>query len=497
MGSRARLAGIFPVVANRFVMRALVVFARLFPIVVSFLRDRRRWLWRGGPLERTPGFHRRRAERLVVTIGELGPTFVKLAQVLAARADLVPEPYLSALGTRADQVPPVPTAQVRAELERSFGRPVAELFERFDDAPLAAASLGQVHRARYGGREVAVKVLRPGIETLVAEDVAAARRLVDLIEPRFPRNPHVRGLRPVLEEFAERIAEELDLRQEAAYAEEIRANFANERRVLIPAVVPDLVRQRVLATEFVEGRRVDRLEEWIAAGTVTPMAVVRTVMELYIQMMLIDGLFHADPHPGNLFVAPDGRVVLVDFGMVVRVPVELRRLLIRTVYAGIKRDVTGLVDGFYALNLVDAEIADRGTIHTLIDRLLTLAHEELTGAEKAEILAGEVMRELNGWPIVLPREMVYFARTAALIEGLGSRYDRRFNPILFAGPIAIRMRPRVMAALGDGAAARREPALAELVADLGGFLGEVATVVYRAGREIAALVRERVELSTA
>ena len=306
-------------------------------------------------------------------------------------------------------------------------------------------------------------------------------------------------MRPVLEEFAERIAEELDMRQEAAYSEEVRANLSRDRRVLIPAVMPELVRRRVLASEFVEGRRIDRLDDWAADGRVRPMDTVRTVMELYIQMMLVDGLFHADPHPGNLLVSPDGRVVLVDFGMVVRVPVELRRILMRTVYAGIRRDVDGLVDGFYALRLVDEALADRATITTLVSKLLGLAHEEMTGAEKAakaEVLAGEVLRELNGWPILLPREMVYFARTAALIEGLGTRYDPYFNPILFAGPIALRMRSRVMAALGETDTGVPVE-LGDIAAAAGGLLGAVAGVVYRASREIAAIVKERVELAAA
>jgi predicted unusual protein kinase regulating ubiquinone biosynthesis (AarF/ABC1/UbiB family) len=479
-------------------MHAFRIFVRLFPLVLSLLRDRRRWLWRGAPLERTEGFHRRRAERLVRTVAELGPTFVKLAQVFAARADLVPEPYLSALGTLVDRVPPVPLDAIRREVEAVYGQPVESVFERFDDEPLAAASLGQVHRARWQGREVAVKVLRPGVESLVRQDLVAARRLLDLVEPRFPRNPHVRGMRPVLDEFAERIAEELDMRQEAAYAGEIRANLARDRRVLVPAVMPELVRQRVLVTEYVDGRRIDALDDWAREGRVRPMETVRTVMELYIQMMLIDGLFHADPHPGNLLVAPDGRVILVDFGMVVRVPVELRRLLMRTVYAGIRRDVEALVDGFYALRLVDEALADRATITTLVSTLLGLAYEEMTGVEKAakaEILAGEVLRELNGWPILLPREMVYFARTAALIEGLGTRYDRRFNPLLFAGPIALRLRPRVMAALGEPAGAAVE--LGDIAAAAGSLLGEVAAVVYRASREIAAIVKERAELAAA
>ena len=137
-------------------MRAAVISFRLLPLVLSFLRDQRRWIAWGAPLPRTAEFHRRRAEALVHALAVLGPTFVKLAQVFASRADVVPEPYLGALGTLTDQVPPIPWSQVERVIEASYGAPVGELFERIDQVPLAAASLGQVHRARHAGTEVVV-----------------------------------------------------------------------------------------------------------------------------------------------------------------------------------------------------------------------------------------------------------------------------------------------------------------------------------------------------
>nr|MCU0623569.1 AarF/UbiB family protein [Gemmatimonadaceae bacterium] len=221
----------------------LRVVRTLGPFVLSFLRDQRRWLWWGAPLERTPAFHDRRARRLVAAITALGPTFVKLAQVFAARADLIEEPYLGQLGTLVDAVAPVPWPAISRELEAAYGAGPDGPFTAIDHTPLAAASLGQVHRAQWQGRDVVVKVLRPGIEAVVARDVASARAITRWAARQWPV-PHVQGLAAMVDEFAERVAEELDFRQEAAYATEVRTNFAGEADVVIPEVMASLTRQR-------------------------------------------------------------------------------------------------------------------------------------------------------------------------------------------------------------------------------------------------------------
>src|SRR5678816_724562 len=218
-------------------MRVVVIVRHILPFVLSFLRDRRRWIVAGAPIVRTDEFHRQRARDLVAAIGTLGPTFVKLAQVFAGRADLFPEPYVVALSTLTDQVPPVPLEAVERTIVESYGKGSAELFERFEPIPIAAASLGQVHRASYEGREVVVKVLRPGIEHLIASDVRAAKWILALLERRFATNPHVRGLRVAVEEFSLRIGDEMDFRKEADNAERIRANFAGNRHVMIPGEI--------------------------------------------------------------------------------------------------------------------------------------------------------------------------------------------------------------------------------------------------------------------
>lgn len=431
--------------------RTVRLLALVLPLVLSFARDRRRWLVAGRGARRTPAFHAARAERLAATLGRMGPTFIKLSQLFAGRRDLIPSPYVEQISTLTDRVPAVPWPAIREVLAASYGRPPEAVFDTIDPTPLAAASLGQVHRATVGGREVVVKVLRPGVERTVADDLRIARGLLRRLAARL-HPPHVQGLASVLDEFERRVADEMDFRQEARFAARVRANFAGVTTVRIPEVLDRFTRRQVLVLEFMAGTRIDRLDDAMLQGRLSPERTLRTVMELYVQMMLVDGLFHADPHPGNLLVDDDGRVVLLDFGMVVEVPAETRRHLVGTVFSAIRKDVDGVVEGFYALGLVEAG-APRALIHTLADQLITMASERTTAQERiARVtrLADEVVGTLYDFPVQLPADMVYFARTAALIEGLGARYDPRFNPVGFATPIALRFRGAILRSLGEG-----------------------------------------------
>jgi predicted unusual protein kinase regulating ubiquinone biosynthesis (AarF/ABC1/UbiB family) len=467
-------------------MRTITILRELLPFVLSLFRDRRRWIFFGSPLLRSPAFHERRATRLVESLARLGPTFVKFGQIFAGRNDLLAEPYVHALSTLTDRVPPVPLADIRRVIVDSYGRTPEELFERFDEVPIAAASLGQVHRARCRGRDVAVKVLRPGVESLVQRDIASARTILGWIERRFP-NPHVRGLRAAVEEFALRVQEEMDFRLEAANADEFRASFARSKGIRIPEILPEMTRQRVLVLEFLEGTRIDALGPRIAAGELRASDIVRRVLELYVEMMLVDGLFHADPHPGNLLVAPDGALVLLDFGMVVRVSRDRRRQILNTAIAAISNDAEGVVAGFRGLGLVESG-DDDGTLRKLTEALLALASRRTTTQERIQYLADEVLSTMYDWPVVLPGDLVYFARTAALIEGLGIRYDARFNALQVATPILLRHRSRILAALEDPAAKTDR----DWASSLGTFLGRASRILKRASRDLALLVGEQI-----
>lgn len=443
-------------------MHTLGILLALGPYVISVFRDARRWIWFGAPLARTPEFHRARANAFVARIARLGPTFVKLAQVFSARADLIPEPYLSALGTLTDQVPPVPWSAIERELRTAYGEAPERVFERIDQTPLAAASLGQVHRARWRGRDVAVKILRPGVEHTVERDLRSARAITAWAARRWPV-PHVLGFQALVEEFATRIGEEMDFRLEAEYATEVRANFRENPRVLVPEVMHEMTRRRVIVLQFMEGGRVDRLP----AGSVNAERLAGMVMEVYVQMMLVDGLFHADPHAGNLLVAPDGRLVLLDFGMMVRVSPELRLALIRTVFASIRHDPAAVAEGFQSLGLI-APGANPADIHRLAELLVAMSVTRSTTQQRLEtMLADRVMASLYDFPVILPRDLVYFARTAALIEGIGTRYDPYFNAIQVGTPLVMRMRSRILRSLGEDA----QPSIEEIAAIAGFAVG--------------------------
>ncbi|HEX5437482.1 MAG TPA: AarF/UbiB family protein [Gemmatimonadaceae bacterium] len=459
-------------------MRAFVVFWRLVPFLVAFLRDRRRWIFIGRPRRLSTEAHRTRARRLTATVAQLGPTYIKLAQVFAARADILPEPYLSEIGELTDRVPPLPLSTIESVIQREFGQPPSALFQCFAPEPLAAASLGQVHRATFADREVVVKVLRPGVEELVAIDLHAAFRILFFINVLFP-NHHVRAITTIVREFAKHIEEEMDFRQEARNAQLIRANFANDSRVSVPRVVDELTRQRVLVLEYMEGTKVDRLHERIASGDISVQALLATLVEVYVKMMLVDGIFHADPHPGNLLVSPEGRLVLLDFGMVVRVEQETRSRLIQTIMAAVRQDVDGVIAGFYELGLLDPEV-DRGTVRDAARSLMSIAFTPDAQPRQIQRIVNEVMSTFYRWPITLPSELVYFGRAAALAEGIAMRYEPTFNSVQFATPIVKRMKGELLAAMFGGA---DRDVLKNWAMELNGIIRELRDVLRRAGRD--------------
>ena len=415
--------------------RTLSVFYRLAPFAVAFLRDRHSWILFGRPAPRGAEHHARRAELLTARLAHLGPTFIKLAQLLSARADILPEPYLSEIGKLQDRVPADPSAQIRAVIEAELGKPVAELFDDFDDEPEAAASLGQVHRARVDGQDVVVKVLRPGVEASVALDLAF--RLLFWINIVFP-NHHVRALTNVVREFSVRVRGEMNFEEEAENIARFQRVFASDGRVRAPGVLARFTRRRVLVMEYCQGTKIDRLQPLFESSQLSFRQVMETLTNVYLRMMMVDGFMHADPHPGNLLVQDDGTLVLLDWGAVMEVPRWTRESILGVALALGREDIDGVINEMYRLGMISPEVS-RGEIREAATEILRIVERAKTTNRQmiVEDVIAQLLDTFYTWPLVLPQELVYFLRTSALIEGLAFHYDARFDGLSFIRGIVL------------------------------------------------------------
>jgi predicted unusual protein kinase regulating ubiquinone biosynthesis (AarF/ABC1/UbiB family) len=458
--------------------RSLSVMGRLLPFVIAFLRDRRRWILFGSPARRTPEHHRVRAERLTASIASLGPTFIKLAQVFGARADILPEPYLGSIGTLQDQVPPVAFAEICRVIENELGQPISELFTELNPDPVAAASLGQVHRGRVGGIDVAVKVLRPTVEAVVALDLEISFRLLLFLNVLFP-NHHVRGLTNVVREFSVRVREEMDFRQEARHIELFHKHFSTDARVRAPHVHPQFTRRRVLVMEWVAGDKVDRLQHRFESGNLDFQRLMQTLTEVYLRMLLVEGFVHADPHPGNILVQADGTIVLLDWGMAIQLSRQTRENILRVALAAGRDDLDAMISGMYTLGMIDPEISRSEVREAAGEILAVVARVRELGARRVQEMIRDIMDTFYTWPLMLPRELVYFFRAAALLEGIGFRYDPAFNGLETVKPVVNAMRSDLLAAT-----AREPKEFARSVWDEArAGLGAVRDLLTRAERE--------------
>ncbi|MFO7894981.1 MAG: AarF/UbiB family protein [Longimicrobiales bacterium] len=458
--------------------RSFAIVFRLVPYLFAFLRDRRRWIVVGRPRRLPVEKHRKRAERLTRTIAKLGPTFIKLAQVFGARADILPEPYLTAISSLQDRVPADAPRKIRAVIADELNEPVSELFEAFENEPAATASLAQVHKARLGGRDVAVKVLRPDVERLVALDLDISFRILYLLNILF-RGHHVKALTNVVREFSVRVRVEMDFREEARHMELFQKHFGDHDRVIAPEAVEGLVRRRVLVMEWIDGDRVDALSPRFAAGELSFDRLMETLTEIYLRMLLVEGILHADPHPGNILVDGQGRVVLLDWGMVVELRPNTRDQIIRTAMAAARDDVDGVINAMYELGMIDPDISRAEVRDAAAEILHIIERARELGQQRVQDMVTEIMDTFYTWPLMLPRELVYFFRAAALLEGLGLRYDPAFNGLHVSRVVVNRMRGELLQATAT------EPAdvARNLWDDARAAITGVQSIIKRADRE--------------
>lgn len=369
-------------------------------------------LWRTGI---TPG------QRLCRTLEGLGTTFVKLGQGLGLRRDLLPDDYVNALQGLQDHVPSFPAEMAVREVERSLGKGLDELFAEFDRAPVAAASIAQVHRARlHDGRPVIVKVRRPGIKTQVARDM---RLLGLVVRAATFIAPGLKRYRPldIIQEIDSNLRKEMDFRREARSIKRFSEAFADWEDIHIPRVIDDLYTESVMVQERSGGRRVDDP----ALAEMGPR-LAQAFVDAYIHQFFVLGVFHGDPHPGNLFVREDGSICFHDFGLVGYLDYITRRNLASFMQAFIHQDSDWLLDAYLDLGVLAGELNREEFRHGLESLLQDYAGLPLKDWSFAEVFF-EITRQGRGQNIRIPHNLLVLMRTFFLMETTVRSLDPEFN----------------------------------------------------------------------
>jgi ubiquinone biosynthesis protein len=427
------------------IFRIFVVWYQLAPFLAAFLRDRRRWILAGPPRFVSEETHRERARKLTQTIAALGPSFIKLAQVFGIRADIIPQLYVEELRNLHDRVPPFPTSEVRKRIQGELKHPLEAIFESFELEPLAAASLGQVHRARYRSQDVIVKVLRPGVEELVATDIRVVQNLVFILE-QFIDHHIIHSTRTIIDEFSRVIAEEMDFHHEADNVERFGELFRDSDFVIIPRVYRDVTTTRVLVMQFFEGFRVTEVDE-ILRHNVDTKKMIENLIEFYGDQLLIHGFFHADPHPGNILIRPDSRIVLLDYGMVLEITPELRQDLVRIVVAAVRSDVDELINLAYKLEMLEYDVSP-SVVREAAQAIISIHFDRSLTQRQIQEITYQILGTFYRFPLRLPSSFVYILRAGVLIEGIGIAYDPNFNSLTTAIPIYKSIVDRALGAKG-------------------------------------------------
>lgn len=365
----------------------------------------------------------------------LGPTFIKIGQSLGTRADLLPLAYVKELATLQDQVPAFPTAEAYARIESELGRPLHECFAEIDHEPIAAASLGQVYRARLSsGEEVAVKVQRPELAETINFDIAILYKIVKLINRFFPGANENADWEGMLREFHGTVFEEIDYVKEGRNADRFRYNFQTWRAIRVPKIYWSHTSQKVLTLEFIRGTKVTDLEA-LAARRISAVKVNRLLVRTYLKQLLEDGFFHADPHPGNLLVMDSGHLAFFDFGMVGRIPPQLQSRMIDAFFHVVSRDVQGLGQDIINLNFLKPGV-DPETIRPVVERLFKVYLNLKLGEVKFKELTYDLAEVMYEYPFRLPANFTYVMRALMTLEGIGIATDPGFSFFETAKPYA-------------------------------------------------------------
>ncbi|CCQ34451.1 ABC transporter protein [Halorhabdus tiamatea SARL4B] len=408
--------------------RFLAVLIEFLPLAITYARDRRRFLLFGSSRSVSSAQRHERAETLLQSLLTLGPTFIKLGQMLSTRPDILPPEYVTEFSKLQDRVPPADWDDARDVLEDELG-PVEERFSDFDTDAISGASLGQVYYAEIGGDSVAVKVRRPGVEDLVRADLRVLRWILPILL-YFVDDARSFSLETLADEFDQTIRQEMDYEREARMLTEIRGNFAGDESVRIPPVVESHSTSRVLTMEYIEGTKISDVDE-LDRLEVDRTQLAETLERAYFQMIVEDGVYHADPHPGNLAVQDDGTLVFYDFGMSGRVDSFLQEKIIDFYMAVAEQDIDAILDALIEMGTLSPEV-DRQVMADVMELAIADARGEDIEQYRVQQIIQSVEDTIYEFPLRLPENLALVLRVATVVEGVAVTLDPDFDFISVA-----------------------------------------------------------------
>lgn len=418
--------------------RRLDIWIFVFTLLFKFWRNGKKWSYSGGFTEEKLA-ERRKAQAIWIreSLLELGPTFIKAGQLFSTRADLFPSEYVEELAKLQDRVPAFAYEQVAAIIEKDLGKPIGQLFRKFDPTPLAAASLGQVHKAQlHSGEEVVVKVQRPGLKQLFTIDLAILKQIARYFQnhPRWGQGKDWLG---IYEECCRILWEETDYINEGRNADTFRRNFRQENWVRVPRVYWRYASPRVLTLEYLPGIKISHYEAIEAAGLDRKL-LARLGAKAYLQQLLNSGFFHADPHPGNIAVSPEGSLIFYDFGMMGQIKNNIREKLMDTLFGIAQKNADLVVNSLIevgALTPTGDLSPVRRSVQYMLDNFMDKPFEE----QSIEAISEDLYDIAYGQPFRFPATFTFVMRAFSTLEGVGKGLDPEFNFMEVAQPFAMQL----------------------------------------------------------
>ncbi|CAI0428822.1 unnamed protein product [Linum tenue] len=458
---------------NRFktystIQRTVEIWGSVFTFIFKAWLNSQKFSYRGGMTEEKKMVRRKAlAKWLKDTILRLGPTFIKIGQQFSTRVDILAQEYVDQLSELQDQVPPFPSETALSIVEEELGAPVEDIFERFDYEPIAAASLGQVHRARLKGQEVVLKVQRPGLKDLFDIDLKNLRVIAEYLQKIDPKSDGAkRDWVAIYDECASVLYQEIDYTKEAANAELFASNFKNMDYVKVPNIYWEYTTPQVLTMEYVPGIKINKVQALDKLG-LDRQRLGRYAVESYLEQILSHGFFHADPHPGNIAVddVNGGRLIFYDFGMMGSISPNIREGLLEVFYGVYEKDAEKILDAMVQMGVLvptgdmtavrrtaqfflksfqerlDAQRREREMAAAELGFKKPLTKEEKLAKKKERLAAiGEDLLSIAGdQPFRFPATFTFVVRAFSVLDGIGKGLDPRFDITEIAKPYALEL----------------------------------------------------------